>query len=483
MEKGKKIIILGAGPAGLSAAWKLSMANADVEVLESESQVGGLCRTIRYKEYHFDLGGHRFITQNTELAREIYSLMSDEILDRPRKSSIRLKGKYFNYPLEGKDLLKKLKITLSIKCFGDYLWTVIKNRFFPKPDNSFEDWVVNRFGRSLYSLYFGPYSAKLWGIEPTKISADWAAQRISLLNLWDVFLRLLGKKKNMPKTYATKFYYPEKGIGRIPERMAEVIEEKGGKIHLNSRVKSILSNGNKIDSIIYENEGKDKKISGDYIVSTIPLPDLVKMLQPTLGSDYLEAANSLTFRALKFLNITLDKERISDNTWIYVPEEQYLFMRIQEPKNWSPDSAPDGKTSIILEIACDVGDKIWNADDREIYERCVEDLSRLGFGDIKEKTIDYFTTSIEHAYPIYRLNYKELLRTVFSAVNSFENLICCGRQGLFRYNNMDHSIEMGLLTAEHILFGLPRDEIYKIADKEEIFEHDGKQVNIKIKDL
>jgi len=478
MDKRKKIVILGAGPAGLSAAWKLSLANVDVEIIEAESQVGGQCRTIRYKEYHFDLGGHRFITQNTELAKEIYNLMSDEFIDRPRKSSIRLKGKYFNYPLDGKDLLKNLNITLSIKCFGNYLFTALKNKFFPKPDNSFEDWVVNRFGRSLYNLYFGPYSAKLWGIEPTKISADWAAQRISLLNLWDVFLRLLGKKKNMPKTYATKFYYPEKGIGRIPERMAEVIEEKGGKIHLNSKVKTIITNGNKIDSIVYENDGKDKKISGDYIVSTIPLPDLVKIISPEIGTAYREAASFLTFRALKFLNITLNKNSFSDNTWIYIPEEQYIFMRIQEPKNWSQDSAPEGKTSIILEIACNVGDNIWNAPDKEIYERCIEDLKKLGFADIKEKTIDYFTTLIEHAYPIYTLNYKKLLRKVFAIVNPFENLICCGRQGLFRYNNMDHSIEMGLLTAEHILFGLPREEIYKIADEDEIFEHDGKQAKL-----
>lgn len=478
MNKDKKIIILGAGPAGLSAAWKLSLANMDVEVLELESQVGGQCRTIKHKEYLFDLGGHRFITQNTELAKEIYSLMNNEIIDRPRKSSIRLKGKYFNYPLDGKDLLKNLDLSLSIKCFADYLWTTLKNKFIPKPDKSFEDWVVNRFGRSLYNLYFGPYSEKLWGIAPTEISADWAAQRISLLNLWDVFLRLLGKKKKMPKTYATKFYYPEKGIGRIPERMAEVIIEKGCKIHLNSKVKAVKSNGNKIISVKYVTNGVEKTISGDFIISTIPLPDFIKGLEPKLSTSCLEAVNSLNFRALKFLNITLDKNIISDNTWIYIPEEQYIFMRIQEPKNWSPYNSPEGKTSIILEIACNVGDRIWNASDKEIYERCIEDLKQVGFNDIREKTIDYFTTTLEHAYPIYKLNYKQLLKTIFAEINSFENLICCGREGLFRYNNMDHSIEMGLLTAEHILFGLPKNEIYKIANEEGLFEHEEKQAKI-----
>jgi len=478
MDEKRKVLILGAGPCGLSAGWKLAIANNHVIFVEKEAQVGGLCQTIRHGEYHFDLGGHRFITQNVELAKEIYNLMSDEVITRDRKSTIRLQGKYFSYPLEAKDLVTKLKLSVSIKCFFDYIMATVSRKLLNKKDVSFEDWVVNRFGRSLYNIYFGPYSEKLWGVKPTLISSDWAAQRISLLNLWDVFKRLLGKKKNTPKTYATKFYYPEKGIGRIPEKMAEIVSEKKGDFFLSYNVKKIKRDGNKITSVIIFSDNEEKEISADFIISTIPLPEFIQKLDPPASDHLIQVSKKMTFRALIFLNILLDKEIVSDNTWIYIPESEYLFMRIQEPKNWSPHSSPAHKTSLILEIACNIGDEIWNADKKTIYERCINDLSKIGFKDIKENTIEYFITKTEHAYPIYRLDYKDHLRAAIPFINSFENLICCGRQGLFRYNNMDHSIEMGLLAAEHILFGLPKTEILRIASDEEIFEHDAKQAKI-----
>ncbi len=478
MDKEKKTVILGAGPAGLSAAWKIVLADQTVEIAEKESQVGGLSMTVNYGNYHFDLGGHRFITQNAELANEIYSLMTDEIITRDRKSVVRLQGEYFSYPLEGKDLLQKLKLSVSVRCFIDYLISTVKTKFSNVEDISFEDWVVNRFGRSLYDIYFGPYSEKLWGVRPNQISSDWAAQRISLINLWDVFIRLLGKKRDTPKTYATRFFYPEKGIGRIPERMAEIVEEKGCKIHLGYSVEKILHENNRITEVIVKNGDKEISLKGDSFISTIPLPEFIQKLSPLPDQKIVDISKKMVFRSLVFLNILLDKDIVSDNTWMYIPESQYLFMRIQEPKNWSPHSAPADKTSLILEIACNYGDEIWNADKKDLYERCVEDLKAIGFTDIKEKTIDYFLTYAEHAYPIYRLDYKEQLKTTLPFINSFENLICCGRQGLFRYNNMDHSIEMGLLSAEHILFGLPKSEILKIASEEEIFEHDERQAKI-----
>lgn len=478
MTDRKKVVILGAGPAGLSAAWKISQANYDVVLAEKESQVGGLCMTVQYGDYHFDLGGHRFITQNVELANEIYTLMTDEIITRNRKSVIRLQGEYFSYPLEAKDLLKKLKFSVSAKCFIDYLFSIFKTKFLNVKDISFQDWVVNRFGRSLYDIYFGPYSEKLWGVKPDQIASDWAVQRISLINLWDVFLRLLGKKDNTPKTYATRFFYPEKGIGRIPERMAEIVMGKKGIIHLGYTVEEILHNGNSITEVIVKRGNEKISLTGDYFISTIPLPEFIQKLNPLPPADIVNTSKGMDFRSLVFLNILLDKEIVSDNTWMYIPELKYLFMRIQEPKNWSPHSSPPGKTSLILEIACNAGDEIWSAEKKDIYDRCIDDLNKIGFTDIKEKTLDYFLTYAEHAYPIYRLHYKEQLKKTLPFINSFNNLVCCGRQGLFRYNNMDHSIEMGLLAAEHVLFGLPKTEIFKIASEYEIFEQDARQAKI-----
>ncbi|MBU1627702.1 FAD-dependent oxidoreductase [bacterium] len=468
-NKGKKVIVLGGGPAGLSAAWMLSRNGIDVELVELESKVGGLCRTIKHGDFYFDLGGHRFLTQDKDVFNEIKALMKDDIVVRPRKSVIRLKGKYFGYPLNVKDLLKKLNPLLTSKCFLDYLFTIIINKINPKEDVSLQDWISHRFGKTLYNIYFGPYSEKLWGIPPTQISADWAAQRISLLNLWDVFVRLLGKKEDTPKTYAEEYLYPKQGIGMIADRQAEEITKNGGKIHIDSKVQEITIENNKIKEVVFNYNGTRKAISADYIINTIPLPEFVRMMKPLPEQNIIDTSRRMRFRGLRFLNIELDKEQVSENNWIYIPEHQYFFFRIQEPKNWSPYNVPEGKTSLILEIATDKGDDIWDKPDDVILQRCVKDLKDLGF-DIENKVMDCFSTYAPHAYPIYDLDYKEKIKTLLDYLDRFENLLSCGRQGLYRYNNMDHSIKMGLKAAEHVISGSPKKEILDIANEQEGFE-------------
>jgi protoporphyrinogen oxidase len=468
-KKVKKVIIMGGGPAGLCVGWKLIKKNVQVEIIELENQVGGLCRSIRKRGYIFDLGGHRFISKYRELLRDVGEIMGETLELRPRKSQIRLKGKYYAYPLDAKDLVTKMNAFVSIRCLIDYLVTLVKSRIAPKEDISLEDWIVNRFGRGLYDIYFGPYSEKLWGVPPTTISADWAAQRISLINLWDVVLRLLGKQKDTPTTYATEYFYPKEGIGQISERIAEIITEGGGKIHLNSEVVRLNASENEITGVVVKKNGKEETLTGDFYVSTIPLPEFVQSLDPPVDKKYLDVAKQMRFRALRFMNLLIDADRISENTWIYIPEDQYLFFRIQEPRNWGEGTVPKGKTSLILEIACDDGDEIWNADDESIMKRCVADLKKLGF-DVESKITDYFSTKAKHAYPIYDLNYIEKLRVAFELFMRYNNLAVCGRQGLYRYNNMDHSMLMGYVTAEHILNGRPRSEILKIACEHEVFE-------------
>jgi protoporphyrinogen oxidase len=469
MNKNKKVIIMGGGPAGLSVGWKLIKNDIQVEVIELENQVGGICRSIRKNGYIFDLGGHRFISKYKGLLKDVSEIMGETLELRPRKSQIRLKGKYYAYPLDAKDLITKMNAFVSIKCLFDYLFTTIWNKISPKDDISLEDWIVNRFGRSLYDIYFGPYSEKLWGIPPTKISADWAAQRISLINLWDVFKRLLGKKEDTPTTYATEYFYPKEGIGQIPERIAEIITEGGGKVHLNSKVVRINATENEITGVVVRKNGKEVTLTGDFYVSTVPLPEFIMSIEPKVDPKYVEVSKQMRFRALRFMNLMIDADRISDNTWIYIPEEKYLFFRIQEPRNWGEGTVPKGKTSLILEIACDADDDLWNASDEEIMKRCVVDLKKLGF-DVEDKITDYFSTWCKHAYPIYDIDYIEKLRATFELFMRYDNLAVCGRQGLYRYNNMDHSMMMGYITAEHILNGKPRSEILKIACEHEVFE-------------
>ena len=470
MEKNKKIIILGAGPCGLTTAWKLSQAGYSVEVVEAEAQVGGLCRTIRKEGFCFDLGGHRLITKDTQIQKEIEGLLGDELLVQPRKSVIRLKGKYFRYPLDIKDIITKLNPLFTFRAFIDYSLTSLLQKLFPRPDSSFESWVINRFGTTLYDMYFGPYSKKLWGIPPNMISSAWADQRISLISLWDVLARLLGKKKNEPKTYAGRFYYPKRGIGQICEKMAEIVTKNAGKIHLNTRVQYIAVSDSKVTEVSCFKGGQEMKIKGDYFISTVALPDFIRALRPRVDEKIYTIADKMDFRSIRFLFLFIDKPRITDNTWIYIPEKRFAFFRIQEIGNWSPFAVPDGKTGLTLEVACNEDDEIWNADIDYLYSSCLESLEELKLLDDQGLVSGYFDLKVKHCYPMYTLDYFYKTNALLSFVSQFTNAVSIGRQGLYRYNNIDHSIKMGLLAARHITEDLSKEEIFKVATEKKIFD-------------
>ena len=463
------VIILGAGAAGLSAAWALAEKGKSVCVIERDEQVGGLSKSVRRDGFTFDLGGHRVLTREAAIMERLKSLLGQELLVRPRKSRIRFRRRYYTYPLSGKELLVKLPPWTSARCLGGYALTRLMSRIRQPADDSLEAWLVNRFGRALYELYFRPYSEKLWGRSPKAISSDWAVQRISLLNLSDVILRLFGLRKGTPKTYASEFYYPAHGIGTIWEKAADIVTQSGGTVLLGCSVDGICADDGAVRNIRCRRGDRELVVRADTYVSTIPLPACVQTIEPQASAAALEAARSLEFRSVRFLNIMLDLPQVSDNTWIYASDPDTLFFRIQEPRNWSPASAPEGKTSLILEIACDAGDEIWCAGDDEIYTRCTEDLARMGF-DVANATLGYFSTRAEHAYPIYDLQYTDKLRTLRPPLDAFHNLICCGRQGLFRYNNMDHSMHMGFLAADVILGKASRDVIWQVGTEGEIFE-------------
>ncbi|MBN1405941.1 MAG: FAD-dependent oxidoreductase [Candidatus Omnitrophica bacterium] len=464
----KRVVILGAGIAGLSAAWELSKEGIDVDVIESQPCVGGLCRSIRKNDFIFDLGGHRFVTKDTAIFNKIEGLLGNDLMVRRRKSVIYLKGKFFAYPPELYDILRKMRPDISARCAFDF-FMVKFGAYSGMQDISLKNWVLKRFGRTMYDIYFGPYSKKLWGIAPDKISADWAGQRISLLNIMDVVLRLLSGRNNSPRTYAHNFIYPKKGIGQIAQAMAEEITSKNGRIHLNSIVEKIILDRGRIKSIIYRQSGVEKEISAELIVSTMPLPEFMLSIEPKISGSQLHTAKSMAFRGIKFVHITLDKEKITDNTWIYVPEGKYIFFRIQDRRNWSPYVVPEGKNALTLEIACNKGDDIWNMNDNALLKRCVSGLENMGL--IRRKDISgYFTESAEHAYPVYSLGYKENVQQAYDFLSGIKNLISIGRQGLYRYNNMDHSIKMGLLAADNILHDNCERDIFSVATEDVIFD-------------
>lgn len=449
----RKVVVLGAGPAGLAAAWKLVKSGWSVEVLEANSYVGGLAHTMQHGDYLFDFGPHRFHSANSAVLSEITHLMGP-MPTRICKTQVYFGDKFYTYPLSAGNLLSSLSPWLGVTCFADFLYTWIKNKIRPAEDNSFEAWVVNRFGRRLYDVYFGPYTAKVWGRDPSRLAASWAAQRVAVVDLWDLILRVLKIRREdndfHHSPFKAEFFYPEKGVGAIYEKMADDIVRFGGTVSLNSRVKQVTCDGDRVECVLVERNDQLEEITADYFVSTVPISPLIRALRPPAPQEVLEAASQIRFRAMIFLYLKLDRPSVTDDHWIYFPDPKTVFNRISEMRNFSDSAAPPGKTSLCVEITCDVNDEIWNTPEEELLSQSVRGLVESGL--IRENdVIGHFFRRSSNAYPTYDLKFEGNLGKLAYHLASWPNLIVCGRQGLFRYVNQDHAIEMGFCAAEEIL--------------------------------
>ena len=372
-------IILGAGAAGLTAAWELVEQGRPTMVVDLEDAPGGLCRTHEKDGYRFDLGGHRFISRDPSLTDMVAGLLGDDLLQASRQSMILLGGKRYRYPLEPLNMLQNLDPVVGLRGVLDYL----KQRAWgetpaPGAEVSFRNWTEARYGRTFYDLFFGPYTEKLWGIPAHTLSGDWASQRISLLNLTDVALRLLKVRGGSTRTYARKYHYPRKGIGQIFAAMTDELRRRGAVVRLGTRVTGLELKRGEVARVELDGPLGSYSVAPEQVISTLPLPDLARMLRPDSPA-VVDAADRLRFRAVRFLDMMLDRPDLSPNTWMYVPDPRCVFTRIQEPKRRSPESAPPGKTSVMLEIPCDVGDEIWSQTDADLMDRCLGELKMLGF--------------------------------------------------------------------------------------------------------
>lgn len=450
----RRIVVLGGGACGMTAAYTLARAGAEVTVLEREPRIGGLCGTHERDGFRFDLGGHRFISRSPAMHELVRELVGDSLLTRTRGSVVLHGGERYRYPLELDEVLAKVSPRRAARIITSYLGERAAQSIRRAPDRSFEDWVTRRFGRALYDDFFGPYTEKLWGLSPTQISADWASQRISLLSLSDVMLRLVGLRHGGARTYARRYLYPRLGIGEIFERMAARMQDAGGRVLLGARVTGVERRGDRVRAIRYQHDGREQSLDADALLSTIALPTLTRMLGGgALAPDVMRSADRLRFRAIRLCNVLLDLAEVSPYTWMYVSEPRYLMARIQEPRQRSPFAAPPGKTSLMLEIPCHVGDATWSASDDEIYARCIDDLERLGFVRLRAATLGYFSTYVEEGYPIYHLDYARDRDRLLAFVGATKNVISCGRQGAFRYIFMDTAMEMGIAAAQALLSG------------------------------
>jgi len=455
MSNKEHVVILGAGPAGLATGHELSVSGVRVSVIERNDFVGGLCNTNEHNGYKFDLGGHRWFTKNEDLNAWFRRLMGDEIVWVERISRIYYDGGYYTYPISILNVIKNAGMFTIMQAGITYILSALKYSVFNKSIDNMKDAYVAQFGGKLYDMFFRRYSEKVWGLPCEKLSADWVSQRSAGLSIWTVIQESLLKTKTENESLIEEFMYPRDGYVRIPQRMAEDITSNSSRnaIHLESTVTRINYNGpNDFDVVYTDSSGNEVSVNATSVVSTIPLGVLPRILTPAPEQKVIDAAKGLSFRALITVNVELRKEQVSIDTWLYVQDEDILFGRLHEPKNWSKAMVPDqSTTSLVLECFCTKDDHIWQMSDEEVGRRCVEDLEKkLGFITADE-VIDFKCVRTLQAYPVYDLEYSDKIATINEYLGRFQGLHIVGRGGTHRYNNADHSIEMGLLLGRKIL--------------------------------
>ena len=443
------IVILGGGLAGLSAGYALACAGRRVQVLEGGSAVGGLARTIVRDGFRFDLGGHRFLTSDARVERLVRELLGDELITVPRASRIFLRGKWIEYPLRPLSALFGLGLRTSAAILLGYAAARVARQLRPTPLVSLEDWVVAHFGRAMFEFYFRDYSEKVWGIGCRDISAEWMAQRVQGLSLGAAIRRALLKRGPALLTLVDRFLYPRLGIGRIAERLRAEIE-RSSPIATGARVVHIHHDGRRIEGVSVRQGDRLHDLPGEVFLSTIPLTQVIQALTPHAPANVRAAAVRLRYRDLVIVAVMLDRDRATDQTWIYFPGKDIPFGRLHEPTNWSAAMAPPGHTLLVTERFCFRGDATWNAADAELIETTVQHLEKLGF--IRRHEVrDGMVVRIPAAYPLFEVGYQERSRILCDYLERFENLQVAGRGGLFRYYNMDQAIASGLAAAEALL--------------------------------
>jgi protoporphyrinogen oxidase len=444
----RNVVILGAGPAGLTAAYELTRHQIPVIVLERDDTVGGIARTEFYKGYGYDIGGHRFYTKMSEVNALWHQMLGAELLRVPRLSRIHYQGKFFYYPLRLTNVLRALGPAQSIWIFLSF----VRARLFPRvPEESFEDYVSNRFGRKLYSLFFKTYTEKVWGIPCTEIRAEWAAQRIRGLSFTSVVKSALLKNSNGIKSLIEEFEYPRLGPGMLWEAFRRAVEENGGQVQLQAPVVRVKRQGTRITSVVVNRSDGAREIAGTHFISTLALRELLNALEPPPPPDVLHAANRLGYRDFLTVILIVDAPQLFPDNWIYVHTPQVHVGRIQNFKNWSPAMLPDlTKTSLGMEYFVSEGDTLWNLSDEQLIALAKQELELIGLARAAQ-VIDGTVKRMRKAYPVYDASYREHLGIVRGYLDAFENLQTIGRNGMHKYNNQDHSMMTGLLAARNIL--------------------------------
>jgi protoporphyrinogen oxidase len=463
------VVVIGAGPAGLTAAYELSRRGRRATVLEGDDVVGGISRTVERNGWRFDIGGHRFFTKVKPVEDFWHEILPDEdFMLRPRKSRIFYRGKFYDYPLRAVNALTNLGVIESLRCVLSYLWTRANP---PKDQTNFEGWVAARFGWRLYRHFFQTYTEKVWGHPGSEMQADWAAQRIKNLSLFSAVTNALLPKRNQKDitSLIEEFQYPKLGPGMMWERCAERVEAAGTKIYFDSRVERIRRDERGAVEVVACCEGAATAYPCTAVISSMPLSALVQAMEPPAPAEVQAAAGDLAYRDFITVALVVPADSVPwDDNWIYIHDQGVNTMRIQNFGSWSPYLVKDGRNVLGLEYTVSEGDASWNASDDELVETGKAELGRLGLLDPADVEAGY-VVRMPKAYPYYDADYHDNVQTIRSWLEAdVPNVYPVGRNGMHRYNNADHSMYTAMLTVEN-LFGADHD-VWSVNVDEEYHE-------------
>jgi len=445
------IVVIGGGPSGLAAAHEAAGHAAKSVVLERLDSVGGLSRTTAFKGSRFDIGPHRFFTKNQEVHELFVKIVSKDLLNVPRMTRIFYNNKYFNYPLTPLNALFGVGVTSSISIFSSYVMAKARRAIGEPPMASFEDWVVDRFGRQLFQTFFKTYTEKVWGIPCTQIGADWAGQRIKGLSLTTAVISAFFKPKKQLKTLVEEFVYPRLGAGQLYEKMAAGINQTGSRVITGMRACGIRRDDMRINAIEAEDgHGGRHEFQGRYFLVSAPLTEMIEMMKPSPPPKVISACRALRYRNHVGVNLLVEGRPFPDN-WIYVHSKEVGMARIGNYANFSPAMASQsGISPLTVEYFCFAGDEVWEAPDHVLIKRARRELSQMKIVQ-PDQVHSGFVVRSDKAYPVIEIGYERHIATIKGWLDQFQNLLPIGRSGMFKYNNQDHAMATGLLAARTAL--------------------------------
>jgi len=469
MSEKQPVVIIGGGPAGLTAAYQIVKRGGKVVVYEGDSVVGGISRTVERDGWRFDIGGHRFFTKVREVEELWHEILPNEdFLLRPRMSRIFYEGKYYDYPLKAGNALRNLGPFEAVLCVLSYVWARIRP---PKDQTNYEGWLVARFGWRLYRRFFETYTQKVWGVPVKEMPADWAAQRVKSLSLSNAIINALLPKRGQTTitSLIEEFQYPKYGPGMMWERCAELIVAKGGQVHLKSKVTHIhTENGRATGVDVRHRDGSTSYQPAEHVISTMPMAQLVDAFDPPLPEPILEAGHGLHYRDFLTVALVIPEELAFPDNWIYIHAQEVKVGRIQNFGSWSPYLVKEGRTCLGLEYFVFEGDELWNASDDDLIEQGKRELEYLGLAKAVDVEIG-FVFRMPKAYPYYDSHYQANVKTIAEYLkNHASNVHLIGRNGMHKYNNQDHSMFTAMLTVDNIYGG--SHDVWNVNVEEEYHE-------------